>query len=119
MAVKTISKIGPGFQEVYNNFRCRFQDIDEIMLGKKSNSQSESDQSEWKECFDESSQSVYYWNTKTNECTWDPPQLSKISTNKDKSKGNSIDSQFFISLLVQLKLNVNHKLTISKNRRKS
>lgn len=41
------------------------------MLGKKPTAHQ--DESEWKECFDETSQAIYYWNTKTNECSWDPP----------------------------------------------
>ncbi|CAF0787900.1 unnamed protein product [Adineta steineri] len=47
-------------------------DIDEIVLGKKSNTNND-EESEWKQCFDETTQSVYYWNIKTNECSWDPP----------------------------------------------
>jgi len=31
------------------------------------------DYQQWQQCFDEFSQS-YYWNTQTNECTWDPSQ---------------------------------------------
>ncbi len=55
-----------------------WKDIDEI-VGKKSTTDhnrhqhQDGEQSEWKECFDETSQSVYYWNTVTNECSWDPP----------------------------------------------
>jgi hypothetical protein len=48
-----------------------FKDIDEIVLGKKTNNNSEP--SEWKQCFDETTQAIYYWNTKTNDCSWDPP----------------------------------------------
>lgn len=33
------------------------------------------------ECFDETSRSVYYWNTKTNECSWDPPSISTKNHN--------------------------------------
>jgi len=49
-------------------------DIDGIVLGKKSNNDSE--QSEWKQCFDETTQAIYYWNTKTNDCSWEPPTIT-------------------------------------------
>jgi hypothetical protein len=53
----------------------QMKDIDEIVLGKKSNNNNNNEQSEWKQCFDEILQSIYYWNTKTNECSWDPPLI--------------------------------------------
>lgn len=64
-------------------------DIDEIVLGKKSNIESE--QSEWQQCFDETTQAIYYWNTKTNECSWDPPPISDTqqSTSELNSKKRS------------------------------
>ncbi len=53
-------------------YKYLLKDIDEIVLGKTSNNNHEQ-QSEWKQCFDETTQAIYYWNTKTNECSWDPP----------------------------------------------
>ncbi|CAF1068642.1 unnamed protein product [Adineta ricciae] len=64
-------------------------DIDEIVCGKKTDAQQpqqeEEEESEWKQCFDETSQTAYYWNTKTNECSWDPPPVeSSTSTSIDE-----------------------------------
>ncbi|XP_008199606.1 formin-binding protein 4 [Tribolium castaneum] len=39
----------------------------------------------WEKCYDEESGYYYYWNTKTNEVTWDMPAEYK-SLNKTKSK---------------------------------
>ncbi|CAF1281304.1 unnamed protein product [Rotaria sordida] len=69
-------------------------DIDEIVLGKKSatNNNHTHEKSEWKECFDETSQSIYYWNTITNECSWDPPSISSQTDLIEKSI-NSTNSE--------------------------
>ncbi|CAF0791468.1 unnamed protein product [Rotaria sp. Silwood1] len=68
-------------------------DIDEIVLGKKSTSNNvhNHEKSEWKECFDETSQSIYYWNTITNECSWDPPSIASQNDRTGKSM-NSTDA---------------------------
>ena len=57
------------------------KDIDEIVCGKKTNAQQppQDEESEWKQCFDETSQAAYYWNTKTNECSWDPPPVESAT----------------------------------------
>lgn len=73
-----------------------FKDIDEIVLGKTSTTKS--DQTDWQECFDETTQAVYYWNTKTNECSWDPPLISdnQSITSELNSKFHSIEREFHV-----------------------
>ncbi|CAF1283667.1 unnamed protein product [Rotaria magnacalcarata] len=70
-------------------------DIDEIVLGKKSatDDNHSEEQSEWKECFDETSKSIYYWNTVTNECSWEPPLNTPQDylTEKPENTTNIID----------------------------
>ena len=55
------------------------------MLGKNTQQAT----SEWKQCFDETSQSIYYWNTKSNECSWDRPATSEqIESNGDHTRSD-------------------------------
>ncbi|UJR15939.1 hypothetical protein I4U23_002859 [Adineta vaga] len=69
-------------------------DIEEIVCGKKTNDcqhhhhhhQQQHVESEWKQCFDETSQAIYYWNAKTNECSWDPP--TSVSSNHMTENAN-------------------------------
>ncbi len=63
------------------------KDIDEIVLGKKSNTNSE--QSEWQQCFDDKTQAVYYWNSKTNECSWEPP--ASLSPDNNDGANSTFD----------------------------
>ncbi|CAF2370580.1 unnamed protein product [Rotaria sp. Silwood2] len=68
-------------------------DIDEIVLGKKTttNNNHNHEKSEWKECFDETTQSIYYWNTITNECSWDPPSIASENHLTEKSINSTSD----------------------------
>ena len=40
----------------------------------------------WRECFDENSGFVYYWNTETDEVTWEVPEEHKKSVKSHNTK---------------------------------
>lgn len=71
------------------NKNLLLKDIDEIVLGKKSDNNNH-EQSDWKQCFDDTTQAIYYWNAKTNECSWDPPP-SPITTENHLNEKTNVD----------------------------
>ncbi|XP_018335064.1 formin-binding protein 4 isoform X2 [Agrilus planipennis] len=63
-----------------------FDEINKITPAKKKQIKTEC---VWQECFDESSGYVYYWNTTTDEVTWEMPETYRLW--KDKTSKTSLN----------------------------
>ena len=61
------------------------KDIDEIVLGKNSINNTNHEKSDSKECVNETSQSIYYWNTTSNDGSWNPSSTIVQNYVTDKS----------------------------------
>ena len=58
-------------------------------MGGNNKKDSEPAIGDWQPVFDESAQEYYYWNTKTQETTWEKPKLEQNSKEKDEQNGPS------------------------------